>query len=67
MALQEQIDFLRNLKESADKGIWWRDPALYPEDYRKLYEQAVSANLELCINSLEELGRLAPTNPGRDC
>ena len=53
--LEAAIEILKDIKEAADKGIMWRDPNLYPEEYRKNYELVVSAIMGKAIATLEGL------------
>ncbi|MBQ2985392.1 MAG: hypothetical protein IJD61_03095 [Clostridia bacterium] len=54
-AVEAAIEILKDIKEAADKGIMWRNPDHYPEEYRKNYEAVVSAIMGKAIATLEGL------------
>ena len=53
--LETTIELLRDIKESADKGVLWRDPSNYSEEYRRRYGWAVSALMDKAIAHLKRL------------
>ena len=55
--LEAAIEILKDIKEAADKGIMWRNPDHYPEEYRKNYELVVSAIMGKAIATLEGLAQ----------
>ena len=55
--LEAAIEILKDIKEAADKGIMWRNPDHYPEEYRKNYEAVVSAIMGKAIATLEGLAQ----------
>ena len=56
-AIEAAIEILKDIKEAADKGIMWRNPDHYPEEYRKNYELVVSAIMGKAIVTLEGLAQ----------
>lgn len=53
--LEAAIEILKDIKRAADRGMMWRNPDHYPEEYRKNYEAAVSAIMGKAIATLEGL------------
>lgn len=55
--LEAAIEILKDIKRAADRGVMWRDPARYPEEYRRNYESVVSRFLGVAIPALEGLAQ----------
>ena len=55
--LEAAIEILKDIKRAADRGMMWRDPAQYPEEYRRNYESVVSRFLGVAIPALEGLAQ----------
>ncbi len=55
MALKAAIEILKDIKQAADKGMLWRDPAHFSEEYRRSYESLISKFIGVAIYALEGL------------
>lgn len=55
--LEAAVEILKDIKRAADKGMMWRNPDHYPEEYRKNYESVVSRLLGVAIPALEVLAQ----------
>ena len=53
--LEAATEILKDIKRAADRGMMWRNPDHYPEEYRKNYEAVVSAIMGKAIATLEGL------------
>lgn len=56
-ALEAAIEILKDIKQAADKGTLWRDPAHFSEEYRRSYESFISKFIVAAISALEGLAQ----------
>ena len=57
MEIKAAIEILKDIKEAADKGLLWRDPNNYSEQYRRSYEAVISEYFGFAISALEGLAQ----------
>ena len=55
--LRAAIEILKDVKEAADKGLLWRDPNNFSEQYRRSYEAVISKYFGIAIPALEGLAQ----------
>lgn len=55
--IEAAIEILKDIKEAADKGIMWRNPNHYSEEYRRHYETVISKFFGVAISALEGLAQ----------
>lgn len=55
--LRAAIEILKDIKEAADKGLLWRDPNNFSEQYRRSYEAVISKYFGIAIPALEGLAQ----------
>ena len=55
--LEAATEILKDIKRAADRGMMWRNPDHYPDEYRKNYEAVVSRFLGVAIPALEGLAQ----------
>lgn len=55
--LEAAIEILKDIKGAADKGLLWRDPNNFSEQYRRSYESVISRFFGIAISALEGLAQ----------